>query len=219
MSLASLSGVDVVRGVITVPFSGPWHADLLLSQPKDVAGPQTLLFAGKPWLCSYVRVVDFSGRRGVRLVAGLGGWRSTIPARQYGAGVIATATVLSDAALACGEPAPVIDATIQVSVGNAYCRINGPASFVLQDLVGDAWWIDTSGIVHSGTRPATPIVSKFQVLNVDSYGSGIYEIATDAPNDWQPGMTFAGPTASGTVSRLNHVITETQLRIEVMTVS
>ena len=215
MSLVSLSGIDVVAGRLVVPFSGFWHADLLLSSATDVSGPQTLLFAGQPWACAYVRAVDFTGERGVRVIAGLAGWRKTIPFKQYGQGVIATLQVLADAAAACGEAPPIVDASVPATVGSAFLRQTGAASLVLQQVLGSSWWTGPTGIVQTAPRLPTPITSSFQVTRVDG-AEGLYEVTTDAPNDWLPGLSFQSLTASGTVSRVMHEIGRNTLRTEIM---
>lgn len=216
MSFASLSGIDVLFGRVTVPYSGPWHADMVLCTPIDVPGPQTLLLGTAAWVCAYVRDVSFAGRRGVRVVGGTGGWRKTIPAKQYGQGVIPTAAVLADAAAACGELTPVLSPTLPPSVGNGWCRAQGPAGATLQAVVGDAWWTDpATGIVQTGPRLGAPIVSPYALLDLDG-ASGIATVATDFPLDWIPGGTFLAPTASGTVSRVMHTLDSYSLRTEVM---
>jgi hypothetical protein len=214
MSLADLSGIPIVSGRLTVPFSGLWHADLVLAQAQDVSGLQTLNFAGVTWQCAYVRAIDFSGERGVRVVAGRGGWRTTIPAKQYGSGLIATATVMNDAALACNELAPVLDPGQPQTLGSAWDRQSGPASDVLQRILGSAWWADRNGVVQSSARSGT-VSSPFQAMHVHG-ASGIYEIGSDSPNDWMPGVSFSGPTVSGVVSRVMHWIERDRLRTEVM---
>jgi hypothetical protein len=216
MALASLAGIAVMRGVVVVPFSGIWHADLVLAQATGPAptGPQSLIFAGSTWTCAVVRSIDFAGERGVRVVGGLGGWRTTIPAKQYGQGTITTQMVATDAALACGESPPVLDASVPVTVGSAFLRQAGPASLALQAVLGDAWWVDSAGTVQTRPRTGT-VASSFQAMRVDG-AEGVYEVGTDAPNDWTPGATFSSPTVSGTVNRVTHRITPTKLRTEVM---
>lgn len=215
MSFCDLSGVLVHRMRLVVPFSGRWHADLVLVAAQDIAGPQTLNLAGTAWTCAYIRAIDFAGERGVRVVAGAGGWGQRIPDKQYGPGAsITTQMVTSDAALACGEPAPVIDTSVPSTVGNAYLRQAGPAVTVLQQFLGPAWWTDTGGRVQTAPRAGT-VSSAFSAIRVEG-ATGIYEIATEAPTDWMPGVSFSGPTVSGTVSRVTHVIDRDTFRTEVM---
>jgi hypothetical protein len=214
MSLVTLSGIPVLSGRITVPFSGLWHADLTLVQALPIPGPFALTFANSVWTCSAVRNIAFTGKRQVRVVAGLGGWRTTIPAKQYGMGVIPTSLVLADAALACGELPPVVDATINPILGSNWCRPAGPAGDTLMRVLGDSWYASPLGVVQTVPRIGV-IVSPFQALEVEG-SSGIYEITTNAPNDWIPGWSFIGPTVSGTISRVTYVITPNRLRLEVM---
>jgi hypothetical protein len=214
MSLADLSGVGVLRGRLTVPFSGLWHADLLLATDVVIAGGQTLTIAGAAWTCAYVRAVSFAGSRGVRVVGGTGGWRMPIPSKQYGMGTIPTLTVLTDAANACGEAVPVVDPSAPQTVGAAFLRQSGPASTVLQQVLGDAWWMDPTGTVQTAPRAGT-IASRFDAMAVDG-AEGLYEIATEAPNDWMPGASFSGPTVTGVISRVMVQIEPERLRVEVM---
>lgn len=215
-TFADLTGVMVTAMRLVVPWSGRWHADVSLIGTTDVSGMQTLNFIGVPWSCAYVRAVDFAGQRGVRVVAGRGGWSQSIPAKQYGQGTITTQTVCADAAVACGEVAPVIDASVPSTVGSAFCRQAGAASLVLQQVLGDAWWTDTTGTVQ--TKPRTSQVTSPFIATQVVGAEGWYEIATESPSDWMPGASFSGPTVSGTVSRLTHVIGRDTLRTEVLVV-
>jgi hypothetical protein len=216
MSFATLTGIDVLAGRVTVPYSGAWHADLVLCTPIDVPGPQTLLLGTVAWTCAYVRDIAFAGRRGVRVVGGLGGWRTTIPAKQYGGGFIPTQAVLADAAAACGELPPVVSPTLPPTLGAGWCRGQDVAGATLQRVAGDAWWVDpVSGVVQTGPRVPTSIVSPFVLLDLDG-ATGVISIATDFPGDWAPGATFLAPTYGGTVSRAMHTIHPDTMRTEVM---
>jgi hypothetical protein len=216
MALADLSGIAIVHGRIVQPYSGLWHADLILATATDISGAQSLNFAGVAWICAYVRAIDFAGDRGVRVVGGFGGWRTTIPAKQYGSGQISTLAVVADAASACGEPTPVLAASVSPFVGSGWARQAGLASQVLYQILGPNWWVNpTTGVVNTGTRTATAVTSPFQALAVHS-APGVYEIGSDKPNDWTPGVTFSGPTVNATVSRVTHIITPDKLRVEVM---
>jgi len=216
MPFADLSGVMVHRMRLTVPFSGRWHADLALVTNTDVSGPQILNIVGIPWSCAYVRAIDFSGERGIRVVAGTGGWAQTIASKQYGPGPpqVTTQMVVNDAALACGEPSPVLDPSVPATIGNAFLRQSGAAAAVLNAILGSAWWIGSSGVVQTAPRGGT-VASPFYAERVDG-ATGVYVIATESPQDWTPGISFAGPTVSGIVSRVTHVIDRDKLRTEVM---
>lgn len=215
MSFCDLSGVLVYRMRLVVPFSGRWHADLVLVDATDISGPQTLNLAGVTWSCAYVREIDFAGERGVRVVAGAGGWASTIPAKQYGGGItVTTQMVVNDAALAAGELSPVLDPSVPSTLGNAFLRQRGAAISVLQQILGPDWWTDTDGRVQTAPR-AGSVGSAFLATHVDG-ATGTYEIATESPSDWMPGVSFSGPTVAGTVSRVTHIIERNTFRTEVM---
>jgi hypothetical protein len=214
MAYADLNGNAVIDARIVYPFAGPWHADLFCALPIDTAGVQAFNLDGVAWTCSIVRAADFAGERRVRVVGGLGGWRTTIPAKQYGGGSVTTLHILSDAAAACGEPTPVIDPSLPVVYGPAYLRPADVASYALQDIVGDGWWIDQSGTVQTAPRGGS-VPSVFYALEV-SGAQGVYDVATDFPADWIPGRTFANDVTIGTISRVTHIIRRDSFRTEVM---
>ena len=215
MSWATLNGIPVTRAALVVPYTGIWHADVSLDRTVEVSGPQVLLIGTYTWLATAVRAVDFAGTRRLRLVGGQGGWRKTVPPELYVSPVgVPTTTVLADVAGLVGEIPPVVDPTLQPTVGTAFGRQGGLASLVLQQVCGDQWWMDPSGVVQ--TAPRLGIVkSLFSVENVDG-ASGKYTIQTESPGDWAPGNVFAGPTVSGTISRTMWAIDEAGVRVEVL---
>lgn len=215
---ASLSGIPVTRAELTVPFSGPWHADVILDRAvgPTPAGLQSLSLAGSLWTCSSIRAIDFSGERGFRLVGGGGGWRRTVPAREYASPAgVPTQVICNDVSAIVGETPPVVDASQPAIIGQYWCRQAGLASLVLALLFGAAWWMDPNGTVQTAPRVATPIGSPFQVLTVRP-DLGLYEVSTEFPGDWMPGRTFVGPTASATISRVVHRLERGSLRTEVL---
>jgi hypothetical protein len=215
-AFAELNGLPITSMHLVVPALGIWHADVSLGGSADPTGPQTLTLAGSTWLGTVFRSVTLAGEDKLRLVGGAGGWRKAIPAQQYQSQVgVPTSTVLSDAASLVGELPPVLAPTIPFSLGNAFVRQAGAASLVLQQIVGDAWWMDLSGVVQTAARPTTAITSSF-VVESSQGGAGWYRIATESPGDWQPGATFSGPTASGSVSRVEHRISGLKLWTEVL---
>lgn len=206
---ASLSNTQIIHGSITIPFSGILVADVVLSEPKDVTGMQTLRLADQQFQCTVIRAINFAGARGVRLLGGAAGWRAALKPKQYGSWGVAVqmSVVLSDAAAEAGEKIAI--ATDRVLTG--YVRPGAAASFVLNQLLGPAWWMDPGGVVQTKPRDVTPIASDFIAESVMG-ASGIWKIATENPADWTPGRSFKGPTSSGTISRVEHKITKGTLR-------
>jgi hypothetical protein len=225
---ADLSGTPVVKARIVVPYSGIWHADVTLDRvlPAPLTGPQVLTLAGSTWACSVVRSGDYAGERRVRLVGGQGGWRTEIPAAGLPPPFVSpigvpVALVLATAAGIAGELPPNLAGYVGSPLlggpplGGAYVFQAGPMSLVLQDILGDTWYMDPTGQVQVlPLRPPTPVLSPFTVTAFDG-AEGQAEIATDAPGDWMPGVTFVAPNLSGTVSRVAHVLGKDSFRSQV----
>jgi hypothetical protein len=217
---AALSGVPISKLHLVVPATGIWHADVSLVTATDVAGPQILLLSGSTWNCAVLRAVDFAGTRELRLVGGTGGWRQTVPALEYQSPAgVPTATLLADAAALVQEAPPVLDPTVAATVGTYYVRQRGAASLLLWDLVGAAvlttWWVDPTGIVQTAPRSAAPVLSPF-VAEQARGAAGWYRIGTESPGDWTPGRSFAGPTVSGSISRVEHRLSRGRFWTEVL---
>ena len=214
---ASLNGLPLFKVCLVLPFSGIFHADVQMAVDVPLTpGPQLLMLAGASYTCSVIRATEEIGYRGVRLVGGTGGWRKAVPPKQYASPAgVPIAVVLADVAATVQEIPPVVDPSVPPTVGTAYVRQGGLASQVLQNLLGDAWWMDPTGTVQTAPRLPTPIVTPFNVTKV--WGApGIYEVATEYPSTWIPGMTFLSPTAFGTISRVTHTADGVKLRTEVM---
>lgn len=215
-AFASLNGQPITALHLVVPTLGIWHADVTVVGSTDTTGPQTIQLAGSTWTGAVVRSFSLAGELKARLVGGTGGWRQNVPAQQYSSTVgVPTATVLSDAASLVGELPPVVAPTVVPTLGTGFVRQAGPASLVLQQVVGDAWWLDASGTVQTMGRPQATITSQF-VCEEARGGAGWYRIATESPSDWLPGATFTGPTVSGTISRVEHRISGVKFWSEVL---
>jgi hypothetical protein len=218
LMFASLSGIPVVRATLTLPFVGLWHADVYLDRalgPKLV-GPQVLTLAGSTWACAPVRAIDFSGERGVRLVGGTGGWRTKVLYQEYQSPAgVPTAVVLGSVAGQVHEIPPVLGPTIPTSLGSYFCVQADYASLVLSQVLGKSWWLDATGTVQSIPRPPTPVATPYTVVALDA-PMGRYEVATEYPLQWLPGATFVAPTATGTVSRVVHLLERGSLRTEIL---
>lgn len=213
---ADLTGVPILSAVLSVPMAGIWHADVICDVTTQISGPQVLTIANSAWVCTPIRDITFSGRRELRLVGGQAGWRKQVPFKEYRSpGGVPTAMVLADAAAFVQEPPPVVDPTQPPTVGQAYVRQAGLASQVLQNVLGDAWYMSPQGIVQTAPRLPTPVTSPFTVIDVLG-ASGTYTIATEFPADWAPGALFVAPTASGQVNRVRHILRQHEMRTEVL---
>lgn len=209
-TFANLSGFPVTKAQVVLPGSGIWHADIDLDRvPPALPSPLIFSFANLTLIGTSVRFVDFTSYRSLRMVGGMGGWRTVLPPKQYSTPFLST--VVLDAALTVGE---TVILTTDKLLDN-FVRRKAPASLILQDLFQDVWWMDLQGFVHTDPRLPSVVTSLFAANEVVGY-AGLYVIETDSPGDWTPNASFFGPTVSGTVNRVTHTIHEGSLRTEVM---
>jgi len=75
--------------------------------------------------------------------------------------------------------------------------------------------MDLTGAVQVAPRTTTAVASPFTVQDVDG-PPGIYHVSAEALAEWTPGATFSCPTASGTISRVTHLLDAGSLTTEVM---
>jgi hypothetical protein len=101
-------------------------------------------------------------------------------------------------------------------LGNYYARMEAPGARVL-DTLAPTWWMRTDGKTEVGVRVSKVIVSKFDVLKEGTnLALGKITIATDNPEDWQPGAQFLAPQFGEirTVSSAVHKLDGGKLRTE-----
>jgi len=221
---ATLNDFGISSLYLVIPSRGLWTADVVLDRSvamSDLSGGVTLKIGDGFVLAGTVfRAGDFTGAAGYRIVGGAGGWMKLLPAKAYQspAGVKLSA-VLRDIAKAVGETVNVQQDSI---VGNFYIReANAPASRALNALAPN-WWVNpVDGITQVGTRATSAVTSQFNTLPVADGTSlllGRVAIATDKPEDWVPGRTFASLVLSQkTISTVIHKLNSATLRTEILT--
>ena len=214
---ASLNNTPITRARLVIPYSGIWHADIWLDRVSDTTGPQALQIDALIATCAVVRQIDFTGESMLRVVGGAGGWRTQATAKLYAQANLST--ILGDTATAVGEQVNVVtDSAITpfyVITSEDDSGSPMPASQVLQDLMGDQWYMDLSGVIQQGPRPSPAIASTFTLRTIDG-PPGIYTVDSDNIADWLPGATFTAPTGSGTISRVEHILDAGKLTTQVM---
>lgn len=185
------AGLRVVSCSLMIPFFGVWSADVVLE--TDVPAPAAgVLSIGDLTLVGVVAWQDpYGGQRSARLVGGAGGWRKAVLPRAYqNPGGVPAALVLSDAALEVGEK--LVGAPPVPVVGPAFVREGGPASRVLEQVLGGAWWVDAQGVTHAEPRVPAPIATPFDVINYDGATRRL-EAAPELLGQWLPGAIAASP--------------------------
>lgn len=170
---AAVNGQRLTRVNLTIGNVGPWIADCDFESEPDVSGRVTLVIGTliAQGTVDPASSGTFGAQTRVRIIGGAGGWATVVAPKSYAndAGVKAL-TIAQDAARAVGE---VVDATSFVptaeKVGKAYVRNVGPASRVLEDVIGGAaWWVGLDGVTRVGPRPEVPVADDaYQVLAYD----------------------------------------------------
>ena len=210
---ASVNDVHIVKGTITLPNRGCWHADLWLNIAGDVANPVSLVIGDLTMKATVFRSASYTGALSVRIVGGAGGWRQVIDPRGYGG--CPASVVLNDAARTVGE---TVSLERDTSL-NAFVRERGPASRVIAQLfplLAPSWWIQPDGTTRIGTRDTSPIGSAFQALNYAG-ANGKIEVVPESFADWMPGRTFSTPAISTkTISAVQHTIGEGKIQTDVL---
>jgi hypothetical protein len=172
MTYAKANGQTVTKLRMLVGARGPWFADLTLDgEAPGVAGRVTLEVAGIQ--CVGTVPPSTAGEHGkerqARLVAGGGAWGAVLgPKGYHNDAQVRALNVAQDAAREAGETLGSF-APERERVGIAYVREAGPASRVLEDVIGSAsWWVDFAGVTHVGARPSsTPPESAYEVVDYD----------------------------------------------------
>ena len=160
---AGLDDIPIMRGQVTIPAYGIWHADLWLDREVALSGQVRLALADISALATVVRVIGFLGQTGVRIVGGYGGWRTSVSGLQYAAATgLSLRTVLAHTAADVGE---LVDAA-DTAIGTAYVRAVGPASRVLQSLIPGAWYVGFDGVTYAAPRPAGVVANRFMTMDV-----------------------------------------------------
>jgi hypothetical protein len=149
----TLSGNAASACLLTIPGTGLWYAGVDMLEPVELAGPVTLQFLDTTWQGCVIAGGPVDGRARYRVVAGTGGWGSTLAPRAYAndAG-LTIAKLVKDAASEAGEPAPT--GAPSTTVGPHFDRREAPASFVLNQLAPRGWYAGADGVVTFGARAA-----------------------------------------------------------------
>lgn len=170
-AIVHIDGNPATRAIVHVPARGVWWADVDLEGDPEIVGRVTLVL-GELELSGTV-LEQQSGvhglQRRVRIVGGAGGWATQLTAKAYhsDAGVQVRA-VVEDAAREAGEELGTVSPA-SARLGADYVRQAGPASRVLEDVIGGVpWWVDYEGRTQIGERSTSEAdVEAYEVLEHD----------------------------------------------------
>jgi hypothetical protein len=101
---ANANGIQITSARITLTRYQAWHGDLALVQGTPLSGDVVLTIGNLVLQGFAFRTAAFAGARGVRVVAGRGGWPKTVTPQAYEApGGVTAGLILGDVAIAVGE--------------------------------------------------------------------------------------------------------------------
>lgn len=190
MSIATVNGQPILAGAVAMPAHGLWTATLTVASEVPLSGQVSIDFDGLALTGTVESGGVFQDAGHYRVVAGMGGWRRSIPAQAYqnGAGV-KKSTVLNDAARAAGE---TLGTFADGRVGPSFVRPEGPAVAVLDLVAPDGWYVDEQGVTQIGDRASAPFDGA-TVLD-DQPGRGTRVVACDSLDGLVPGAVVDGVT-------------------------
>lgn len=192
MSTATLAGHRVTHARVHLPAWGiPW-AEVSVDEEATLSGRASLVVADLTLSGTIMSGgAGPKGRSSFRLAGGAGSWGRTIPARSYAndAGV-KVATVLADAANACGEALDL--ATVPAKVlGPAWARDEAPAGRVLEHIAPAGWHVAEDGTTKIGKRPAAKLTASVDIATIDR-SRRVLTLAADAIASIVPGVVVEG---------------------------
>lgn len=213
-----VSGQTVTKLRLCIGARGPWFANLTFdSEAPGVSGHVTLDVAG-------IRCVGtvppsetgvHGGVRHARLVAGGAGWATMLDPKGYHNDArVKALNVAQDAAREAGEMLGGF-APERERVGIDYVRETGPASRVLEDVIGSAsWWVDYAGVTHVGERPSsTPPESAYEVVDYEPREQVVHLRVEDLSQIGIGAVLTKGLDGPKTVRDLEVVLDADELRV------
>ncbi len=212
---ANVDGELLVEATLHVPNIGPWWADVLFLEAPDVEGSVVLTIGELTLRGTVTRTGTFGLQRNARIVAGAGGWGTMVEETHYhsDSGVSAR-TVAEDAARLAGETLGGFNPAA-VTVGIDYARQTGPASRVLEDVIGSVpWYVDYDGQTQVGTRSSSEVnPDLYEVLDVDPQ-EGLVTLGVDDLSQVLVGSVISeGLDASVTLHELRVEVKPENVRV------
>jgi hypothetical protein len=216
---ATLDGHRLTAVRLTIGNTGPWHAEVDFEGEPEVSGRVTMKLGALELVGTLVAEQSgtFGLQRKARLVAGGGGWASELGRKAYhNDAQVKAQTVAADAARECGETLGTFVPSAE-RIGVDFVRDVGPASRVLERVIGGApWWVDYAGVTQVGPRAAV------------SATTGTYEVLAYEPRDRLATLAVDDLTTVGigsiltdrldapqTVRELEVVVTADEVRVMV----
>lgn len=194
MSAATFNGLRVTSARVTIPAWGCPYADVQVDGEHTLTGAATLKIADLTLVGTILSGGAALGRSSFRMVGGAGGWGQSIAEKSYANdATVKFATVIGDAAAACGETIAAISSTSRT--GPAYVRQAGAASDALNLLAPQAWYVDEAGVTRLGARAASVLPAKVVRIKPLDKALGCVVLASESIAGILPGVVVDGMAA------------------------
>lgn len=189
----TLNGLRATDARINLPAWGVPYADVSLDSEHTLTGAATLVVADFKLTGTILSGGPAIGRSFFRIVGGAGGWSKTLPKTSYSndSGV-KLATVLGDAATACGETLDTTTIDQAVRLGPYWTRAEDQACTLLELLAPNAWYVGEDGKTRLGQRPKTTLTATAARTSQIDLARGTVTLASETIASIVPGIVVDG---------------------------
>jgi hypothetical protein len=211
MSLVTLNGARVQALTLHMPRVGLWHGVAIVDSRAAVAPRVTLTAPELSLVGANIVGSSFLDSQCVRLVAGAGGLRATLPARGYRSPTVRL--ILQDLARESGETlSTTIAPAVLARTLPFWTRAQGSGGQSLATLataLGVSWRVLDDGSIWVGTLPTVEVVGAYQVIDERPHDRWLMT-ASSAPFI-RPGSSIRGRA----VREVSHTFEGDRVRSEV----
>jgi len=196
MGVASLNGHRATSARVQIPAWGCWYADVTLDGEHtiDTGDAAALVIADLTLTGTILAGGPTKGRSTYKIVAGAGGWGQEIASEKYAddAGV-KLSKVIGDAARLAGETMGTISSTARI--GPHWSRPEDAASWTLNSLAPQGWYVDEDGVTQIGARTAGTLPTGMTRVQPADLARGVVVLASESIATILPGVEIDGITA------------------------
>lgn len=214
--MATVAGLNLLQGTVSLPLTGRWHADVRLAPkqgdaPVALSGAVTMDLDGVSFSGTVLRSGPGDGSLGARVVGGKGGLDKFLPDKWY-KGSPTVGRIVNDILRETGEVLSTQSSqSVLLAPLAAWERASGSGGRALSLLLesqGASWRMLDDGTVLIVSTESWPVVSPEHVLIQELPTPGAFLIAPVGKPDLVPGVTFLGQR----INYVEHEIDEGKIR-------
>lgn len=205
----TLNDHAISRASIVLPRWGIWWADVQVITSDVLSGTVDLAVNGLTLKGTIASGAPYRDVGWYRIVGGANGWGTVIPASAWNnAAGVKLSTPLENAARLCGETMATIPPTTKI--GPAWPRVDAEASYSLDLLVPESWYVDEQGVTQLGARAPSTFSLPYTLLR-SAPDLQLVTVSADDISTLIPGATLEGLEASS----IRHELTPDGIRSHV----